>query len=183
VGVIAPAGRLAHASGHRAVRIVMSFRITMFAMLACSAAGAVAAPTPEALIREIAAQGPRVVLARLWNDQPQFESVCKRIESGDRRWLEVAGLLKPASDAASSLSLNYSVARAIPRAPGHVLALIGNGFTVSDVCTSPYIEPEPGVAENYQSRAAAALAKVTDSKLAGVKSACLAGIGAPLAQR
>ena len=149
-------------------------------LVGCFALNAAAAPTPEALSREVAAQGPRAVLTRLWNDQRQFDAVCDGIQTGDRRWLEVARLLKQASDAGSALSLNYSVARAIPRAPERVLRLIGDGFTVNDVCTSPYIEPKPGVAEQYQRKAAGALATVRKPELASVRAACLAAIAAPL---
>ena len=111
---------------------------------------------------------------------PSFERVCHMIETADPKWLEVARLLKPASDAGLALSLNYSVARALPRAPERVLALIGHGFTVEDVCTSPFIEPEPGVAENYQRRTVAALRGVRAPGLSSVVSECLAGVEVPL---
>ncbi len=149
-------------------------------LLAVTSGGEAAVPGPHSLLREIEAQGPHLVLGRLWSDRATFEAVCGQIETGDPRWLEVARRLKVASDAASSLSLNYAVARAIPRAPERVLALIGNGFEIRDVCTSPFIEPERGIAENYQRRAIAALARVADSRYVSAKSACLAEIGLPI---
>src|SRR6266566_2048824 len=130
--------------------------------------------TPAAeLLREIESEGPRPVLVRLWNDEARFKEVCDKIESGDASWLEVARRLKAGSDAAASLSLDYSVARALPRVPEKVLKLINHGFTVDDVCTSPFIEPEPGVAESYQRRASAALRALRSHDLEAVRDECL----------
>jgi len=110
----------------------------------------------------------------------RFDRVCERISTGEPKWLEVARRLRPASDAASSLSLDYAVARAIPKHPERVLALIDKGFSLERVCTSPFIEPETGVAQNYQRRAVAALARVRDPKLTGLASSCSARIAHPL---
>jgi hypothetical protein len=124
---------------------------------------------PEVVLREIDSQGPRTVLERLSENEALFAG----IESGDPRWLEVARRLRGVSDASTSLSLNYSVARALPKAPERVLTLIGRGFTVNDVCTSPFIEPEPRVAEEYAKRAEAALRHVTTSHLTKARDRCL----------
>src|SRR5438445_585631 len=97
----------------------------------------------EALLKEIDSAGPRAVLKRLGEQPGLFDGVCDAIASAEPAWLEVARRLKSASDAGSSLSLNYSVARALPQAPERVLALIGRGFALADICTSPFIEPEP----------------------------------------
>ena len=125
--------------------------------------------TAEAVLREIDSQGPRSLLAR----RSEKEALFARIEAGDPTWLEIARRLRPVSDASLSLALNYSVARALPRTPGRVLALIGQGFTLDDVCTSPFIEPEAGVAERYAQRAEAALRTVTTPHLTRVRDECL----------
>jgi hypothetical protein len=132
------------------------------------------------LLSQIQANGSRAVLARLWQDPRHFEEVCDHIETGAPGWLRVASELRASSDAGQSTSLNYSVARALPRAPVAVLSLIGRGFTVEDVCTSPFIEPDPGVAERYQKRALKALRRVRELHLQSTRDACIVRVGAKL---
>ena len=160
------------------------FVLLTAAQLASPAAvGANSSPeVPEAavLLSEIEASGPKAVLGRLWANESQFNAVCDRIEAGDPTWLEVARRLRPASDAAASLSLNYSVARALPAAPGRVLGLVGHGFTIQDICTSPFIEPEPGVAESYEARALRALSTLRGTQLSGLAEQCAARIRLPV---
>lgn len=64
--------------------------------------------------------------------------------------------------------------------PAAVLALADNGFAIDDICTSPFIEPEPGVAQAFEKDAKAALATVTDPALAARVRACEKGITLPL---
>jgi hypothetical protein len=152
----------------------------LLALLASSVAVASAPVTADQLLRQIEAEGARQVLQRLWENEDQFGHVCGRIESADPRWLEVARRLKPSSDASLSLGLNYAVARALVINPTRVLKLINHGFTVDDVCTSPFIEPDPGVAERYQRRASAALRRPTDGDLEAVRKECLKLVEMPL---
>jgi hypothetical protein len=133
-------------------------------------------PEARALLSEIDGSGPKAVLARLWDDQPLFDEVCARIATGDSQWLEVARRLRSASDAAASLSLDYSVARALPVAPARVLELVDRGFLLADVCTSPYIEPEPGIAEAYEARALQALAGLGGTELGALAERCAAEV-------
>lgn len=130
-------------------------------------------PKPQALIADIDNKGPKEVLETLAADESVFDAVCAEIESGDPLWLEIAQRLKSVSDAGAALSLNYAVARALPREPMRVLRLIGNVFTIDDVCTSPFIEPKAGIAEEYARRARGALLSVEDSQLQSVRDACL----------
>ena len=77
------------------------------------------------------------------------------------------------------MSLNYSVARALPASPARVLGLVGRGFSIDDICTSPFIEPESGVAERYEQRALKALANLSDSALRAVAEQCAVRIRLP----
>jgi hypothetical protein len=140
---------------------------------------AVAAISAGALLHEIDTLGPRAVMSRLAVDRAQFDQICAQIESGDPQWLEVARRLKGVSDGGASLSLSYAVARAIPAAPSRVLALIDHGFTVDDVCGSPFIEPDPGVADEYKRRALLALRSVSAFALQTARNQCLAKIESP----
>jgi len=132
------------------------------------------------VLREIKSEGPGPVLWRLWDNPTRFDAVCDKIASGDPSWLEVARRLRPSSDAGASLSLDYAVARALPLVPERVLRLVNDGFTVDDICTSPFIEPEPGVAERYQRRASAALRGSLPSDLEAVRKECLKRVEVPL---
>jgi len=136
-------------------------------------------PLASTLLGEIESNGPRTVLKRIWADAPEFDAVCAAIESANPDWLEVARRLRPVSDAAASLSLNYSVARALPVAPQQVLGLVGRGFTIEDICTSPFIEPEAGVAEQYEQRTLQALAQVKDPKLSSIAKRCAVRVRLP----
>ncbi len=134
---------------------------------------------PELLKAEIKTEGAKKVLNRLWQDETPFDLLCSKIESGAPEWLEIAQLLRPVSDAAASLSLDYSVARALPKRPEGVLGLIGHGFTAKGICTSPFIEPEPGVAEAYEASALGALAKVKAAELIRARDECASLIKLP----
>ena len=81
--------------------------LVILASLLCLSARSNADPTADALLREIDSRGAKRVLGHLTSNWARFEGVCERIETGDASWLEVARRLKPASDAASSLSLSF----------------------------------------------------------------------------
>ncbi len=123
-------------------------------------------PVAQALLKRISSDGGHKVLRDLWEHGQEFGRVISGIESGDPSWLEVATALRPFSDAGASLSLNYAVALALPKAPDRVLALVGHGFELNDICTSPFIEPDPGIAEAYEREALDALATSKDSNAA-----------------
>jgi hypothetical protein len=101
------------------------------------------------VLRRIASEGSQSVLESFWNNEERFEYV------------------------------NFAVARALPANPTGVLRLIDHGFKVDDVCTSPFIEPEPGVAEGYARRAAAALRGSIPKDLDSVRAKCLSRIVEP----
>ncbi len=158
-------------------------RLVAASVFACAG---IAASDPEAslpaavsLLSEIDTTGPLAVLNRLKVDDQQFDLLCSAIASGDATWLEVARRLEEASDGYITESLDYSVARAIPVAPARVLALVGRGFTVAGICTSPFNEPEPGVAEQYEQQALKALASLSGSTLASVAEQCAARVRLP----
>lgn len=139
--------------------------------------------TAESILNQIKIDGLKTTFDRLWVDEKQFDYVCDMIQTGDSKWFEVARYLKKSSDAASSLSLNYSVARALPKEPEKVLRLIGKEFSIENICTSPFVEPDPGKAENYQLHAIAALKSITAFDLKQKKEECLSRISLPLTVR
>jgi hypothetical protein len=148
--------------------------------------GASAAPLDAAsLSKEIKLKGAKAVMAELTGDDAmtQFEKVCDKIETGTKEWLEVAKLLLPGSDAATTESLVTSVSRALPKAPRRVLELIAETehdrvwtFRVNNTCISTFIEPEPGVVEEFLSKSEMALNSLNTSdnpRLEGLRLKCL----------
>lgn len=117
--------------------------------------GALAAPVatpPQAteILAEIKSTGAKATFRRLWSDEPQFDAVLAEIAKGSPEWLAIAQQIRPFTDAAASEGLDYSVARALPVAPERVLRLVGHGCSIERICTSPFNEPERGVAEVYE---------------------------------
>jgi hypothetical protein len=143
-------------------------------LLASSAAfaGGSTAPSAKVLLARIAKDGGRNVFWDLWDHEKDFGRMLARVESGDASWLQVATALRPFADGSASLSLDYAVARALPKAPSRVLALVGHGFDVDYICTSPFIEPDPGIAEAYEQQALAALSTVKAPALAPIAAEC-----------
>lgn len=135
-------------------------------------AAAGSAISPDEIQARIDRQGGHKVLWALWENQTEWNQVLAGIESGNTSWLKLAQQLHPFSDAGASEELHSAVARALPKAPERVLAMIGPGFEIEFVCTSPFIEPEPGIAEAYECAALAALASVHTPKLQALVTQC-----------
>lgn len=140
---------------------------------------AASVPAPDDVLARIHREGGKAVLADLWEHDAEFEMVMRGIESANPRWLEVAQLLKPYSDAGLSESINMAVARALPLDPERVLRLIGHGFELDLVCTSPFDEPDVGVAEAYESKTLAALASLRDPDLKSIAAQCAERVKLP----
>jgi len=128
--------------------------------------------TPERIQSRIDAEGGRKVLLELWEHGAEFDKVLSGVESADSAWLRIAVELRQVSDAAASEDLDSSVALALPKAPERVLALVGHGFDLEFICTSPFIEPEPGVAEAYERKVLASLATVRAPDLKAIAVEC-----------
>jgi len=153
--------------------------IAALAVVGTVRAGSEAVPSASTVLKDIEAEGAAAIFRRLWQDERTFDAVCDAIEQGDPGWLEVSARLKPVSDGAAALSLNFSVARALPRDPRRVLRLVGHGFRLEDICTSPFVEPDAGVAEAYETLALAALAAVSEPKLERVAKECVVKVRLP----
>lgn len=117
---------------------------------------------------EIKKHGPRRVVERLTaTSWARFDRVCHMVETGNRNWLTVARLLKPGTDAGSAESLDFAVARALPKAPAEILSMVqgeehnvSGGFGLADVCTVPFLEEEQHVVDRYLVSAERALEKM-----------------------
>ncbi|WP_416046881.1 hypothetical protein [Cupriavidus basilensis] len=152
--------------------------LALFPMTALAAGNS--ETSAENLIARIAKEGGHNVLWDLWEHEKDFGHVLSGIESGDTSWLKVATALRPFSDAGASLALDYAVALALPKTPNRVLALVGHGFDLANICTSPFLEPEPGVAKEYERKSLAALSKVESPALAPIATACSKRVRLPV---
>ncbi len=135
-------------------------------------------PTAEDILISIQNEGPRTVIRRLGANQKVFDEICERVASGDPNWLSVAKALRPAYDAAAGESLTISVARALPKAPAGVLSLVGNGFELEDICTSPFIESPREVDLAHLRAAEEALASLKNPTLEEKRKLCIEKIRA-----
>ncbi len=88
--------------------------------------------------------------------------------------MALAPKLAPGADAGAAEELPIALAFALPKNPRAVLAVLGGGFPVEDVCSAPFIEGTVKDIPAYVKEAKAAVARVTDAKLAKVRDACLA---------
>jgi len=134
--------------------------------------------SPDAILEEVKKRGAKEVINDLWSDEEKEEDsiiyfVSKKIESGEPKWLEVARVLRPASDAGSGEDLLIMVARALPNAPALVLNMIGNSFPLRDICTLPFIEGEPEIEKAYLNKTENALKSLQEPELEGVRWDCL----------
>jgi hypothetical protein len=133
--------------------------------------------TPERLHQEVSSKGARTVVAELTrNDEKDWNVVLAKVESGNAAWLRVAAELRKGTDAGGTEDLDFSVARALPKAPVSVLKLVGQGFTIKEVCTSPFIESQPGIEERYLLQTQQALARLHVEDVETSRRSCLAAI-------
>jgi len=100
--------------------------------------------TADAIMSEINTIGSKAVIENLWNSDEihpnDWDKLIEKIESGEKKWLEVAKSLKSASDAGSSEDLNGAMSLALLKNPLDVLTMTQTGpFNISEVCTCPYV--------------------------------------------
>ena len=124
-----------------------------------------AVQSPEELMQRIDAEGGKNVLAKLWANEKEFEYLLNPVEAGNVQWFSVWVRLRTYSDAGISESIDSAFARALPVVPEDVLKFVGHGLELKNICGSPFIEPESGVAEQYERNALAALSLVRDPRL------------------
>ncbi len=111
--------------------------------------------------------------------ESDWEGFLKQVESGDKAALDRAVEVRPELDASKAQSLRLAVARALPKAPHFVLALLEKGFKLSELCTTPYHEPKPSVAAAYVEDATRALNALANTPMEVRAKACLKKIAPP----
>ena len=124
--------------------------------------------TRDPALRRIAAraatQGPHAFLGRISEQDVDWRHLLDRMADGDAAAMAIARQLRPAADAGSAEALDTAAALGLPRAPGAVLGMIAAGANADMLCTSPFIEPEPGVEKRYSDAAIKALDRMPTAR-------------------
>ena len=103
----------------------------------------------------------------------KFEKLLNRIENGDEILIMNSHLFLPWIDASNLTSLHFSLSRALIKKPEAVMSLIPMYFSVSEICTIPYVEGPIGVERRHVARAIGALESVAKSELTPSYFECL----------
>jgi hypothetical protein len=132
-----------------------------------------AEPGAAQLLERINREGGDRVIRQLWAEDELFEKLCEKTSTGEPPWLKVAARLRPFSDAGASLSLDISVARALPRQPAGVLTMIAPPWQLAMICGAPFIEEPVEETRAYLVRTISALSKPMSRDLEEKRVACL----------
>jgi len=133
----------------------------------------------ESLLQAIDKNGGQSIVHGLGYDE--VDKILSHIETGDPKWLAVAGKLAPYADAGFGEGLGIALATALPVAPQEVLTLAGKEppLSLSIICGLPFIEPDTEFLKNYISKTRKALEATTTPDLQQKKAECLKQINTP----
>jgi len=98
----------------------------------------------------------------LISDQ-KYDYFLDRIEEGDDVLIRNVYLLTPWVDASTSTSLRYSLSRALVHNPDAVMSLVPEYFSITDICTIPYIEAPIDVELEHVNVSIKALESISNS--------------------
>jgi hypothetical protein len=133
-------------------------------------------PTPAEIDAALLRYGPRATVSALF-DQRRWDYVSDRIGAGEAPYVALAARLAPGADAGMAEDLPIALAFALPRnAPSVLAAVRAGGFDAAEVCDAPFVEDTVSDIPAWRRQAAAAVRRVADPRLAGVKAACLAAL-------
>ena len=127
----------------------------------------------DALLKAIDSYGARYVVWEVLKDWEKWDDVMEKISSGETRWIRIATLLYPETDAGITSALIITMAEALPNSPENVLPTIGQGFDLEDVCGFPFIEPEIPFLMDHYDRATLALKRPLRPELKEIQSKCI----------
>jgi hypothetical protein len=141
---------------------------------------------PDSLAKLIEAAGPRAVLERAWYPSSFWAKVIvPGIEAGSPKWLKVAALLRPGTDAGATSELRDALYEALPRNPYRVLPiLMSEGGSAEEVCRNAgeFVDPPKGGIAKYLARLERSLYEPKSPKLKSMRAECLNGIKSKRAQ-
>lgn len=136
--------------------------------------------TPQAITKYVEDNGAKAAVQKLIaGKRPrQWESVLKKIKTGDSSWLAVAKKLADGTDAGTSEALLVALAIALPKNPSGVLQLADTQdfLSLKEICGAPFIEPESAYLRRYLVATKRSLSNLKDAKLEQQRTRCLAEI-------
>ncbi|CAD6514224.1 hypothetical protein ACFQ3P_04325 [Paraburkholderia sabiae] len=141
---------------------------------------AIAAPafaqtlTPSVISRDIQTKGARATVQSL-SRKGSFDAVLDKIASGNTAWVRISRDLATGTDAGDSTGLSVALAKALPKNPKAVLAVLDDGPVTgaSVVCGVPFIEPTPREVKDYLNRAIPAVRRTPESERLPQRAPCL----------
>jgi len=151
--------------------LLIGVLLAMFGVTGCKDTRWTPSGSAELILAEIKLGGGPNVAKRVDADESFGRAVMNGIATGDSAWLDVADKLTPAS-ASAEASLSIALASALPRSPIRVLALLGPKYPVEEVCSIPFLKPEPTLITTYHDEAVAALNRVDSASLVKVRDDC-----------
>lgn len=125
----------------------------------------------------IAKVGAKDALHTWWGTKA-WQDVYDGIASGKTEWLQVAELLRPASDAGASEDLSDALSEALPKNPVGVLRFVKEGkgfeeFTVEEACFASPRSETKSVALRFLKTSELAVKKINAADLKDAKARCL----------
>ena len=103
----------------------------------------------------------------------EYDKLLDNIERGDTILIRSSYLFLPWIDASTSLSLKYSLSRALIKKPEIVMELVPKYFSVTDICTIPYIEETIKVELNHVNKSIIALKKLPKNSITSSVIECI----------
>ena len=151
-------------------------------MIACGEAEVTPLGAPQLVLSEIRLGGAERVASRIDSDVRFGQTVMDGIATGDSLWLEVARSIQLKS-ASAEASFAIALSAALPRNPDAVLALIGPGARVGDVCGMPFLDATPEAVTRYYDSSTAALSRLRTPPATAVARACAATLDSARARK
>ncbi len=99
----------------------------------------------------------------------KYDQLLDKIENGDDYLIRASSVLTQWVDASTSLSLRFSLSRAMTKNPGAVMSLVPNFFSIPELCTIPYIEPPIDLAIKHINDSISALSSYSNSNGSYIK--------------
>ncbi len=96
---------------------------------------------PETILQEIKLKGAGGLAGILIDRSPKvWDSILRKIATGERSWLEAAVALRPGTDAGASEMLELAVGEALGNNPGNVFQIAAKAFDLRSVCGGPDVD-------------------------------------------
>lgn len=133
--------------------------------------------TPSSIAADVREHGAKATVDALLKAR-EWDGVADKMGGGDSRWIALAPMLAPGSDAGSAEDLGISLAFSLPLNAPAVLAALdpANGPIVGAqrVCEMPFIEDTVTDLAGYKRQAIRAVEAVRGASLVPRRNACLA---------